>query len=134
MDGLGWLEREFQNRQQQEVDARANKEETTISSKRGIMLEMLETPGGLAMKKTAETRQARGSPGRSRDLSQPSREARLVKIAGGQGEVVGILDFLSHSEIAAVQIQKKLTGDGRRALVAIQKRVVFRDSMSIGGR
>jgi hypothetical protein len=47
-------ESEFQNRQQHEVDARASREETTNSSKRGIMLEMLETPRVLAMKKTAE--------------------------------------------------------------------------------
>jgi hypothetical protein len=59
MRGFSWLvlrflERDFQNRQQHEVDAKASKEETTNSSKRGIMFEMLETPGGLAMKKTAE--------------------------------------------------------------------------------
>jgi hypothetical protein len=53
-------EREFQNRQQQEVDAKASKEETTSSSKRGIMLEMLDTPGALAMKKTAEIQAASG--------------------------------------------------------------------------
>jgi hypothetical protein len=47
-------EREYQNRQQQEVDAKARREETTSSSKRGIMVEMLETPRVLAMKKTAE--------------------------------------------------------------------------------
>jgi hypothetical protein len=54
MGGLRWLEREFQNRQQQEVDARASREETTIRSKRRTMFGMLGTPGTLAMKKTAE--------------------------------------------------------------------------------
>jgi hypothetical protein len=47
------LERDFQNRQQQEVNARAIREETTSSSKRVIMPGMLETRPGLAMKKTA---------------------------------------------------------------------------------
>lgn len=51
---MGGLMEIFQNKQQQEVLARANREEITNSSKRGIMFEMLETPGGLAMKKTAE--------------------------------------------------------------------------------
>jgi hypothetical protein len=44
----------FQNRQQHEVVAKTSREETTSSSKRGIMYEMLERPAGLAMKKTAE--------------------------------------------------------------------------------
>jgi hypothetical protein len=52
-------EREFQKRQQQEVHAKARREETTSSSKRGIMVEMLETPRVLAMKKTAEKFPAR---------------------------------------------------------------------------
>jgi hypothetical protein len=52
---LRWLERDFQNRQQQEVNAKATREETTSSSKRGIMFGMLETRPGLAMKKTVRT-------------------------------------------------------------------------------
>ena len=44
----------FQNKQQHEVLAKASREEITSISKRGIMFEMLETPGGLAIKKTGE--------------------------------------------------------------------------------
>jgi hypothetical protein len=53
---MGGLMEIFQNRQQHEVVAKTSREETTSSSKRGIMARMLETPGGLAMKKTAEKR------------------------------------------------------------------------------
>jgi len=51
---MGGLMEIFQNRQQHEVVAKTSREETTSSSKRGIMYEMLERPAGLAMKKTAE--------------------------------------------------------------------------------
>lgn len=96
----------FQNRQQHEVVAKTSREETTSSSKRGIMGQMLETPGGLAMKKTAEKR------------ASAEGQTRLVVFAGREAQT----KEPNHADFSAT-IRKSAVSQAQNSAKAIWARV-----------
>jgi hypothetical protein len=65
------------------VHAKASREETTTSSKRGIMTGMLETSPGLAMKKTARSTLLRPQNRDQENHSQPCPEQREDDVGDG---------------------------------------------------